>query len=1459
MDSARCALLSPNGSFLSARGAQDWLIERYREGRPIVPLLGTGISVDAGIPPLTGVTRYLALVHAYILEGIFRSTRKVENRSQDSRYSRRPWEYLRDHGWPEPNQMVFEIWLWLERAFPEIPFNRRLDHLVDWAILDNLKQQDGPFVGKVESLSRLALGESAIVDWSFRGDHWQGLLERLTRSDPDLVDAMFQRLVQGRSPGQAQRYLAYLSPVLNLRLYMTTNFDTLLEDSLNREGLPATVWEVADGSPLPFPGLLRGQRAVVKLHGGRYRLLWDGRLNSPLDKESIHRLVGYLPRRAILLVLGLGGWDARILDLLESATEVEDEDRSIVWMHFESGLPRPVQERFSSGLGSGEGRRLVSCRYAGPGVFLQELYERLTRSHPSIRRAYRAYDHRPSIMPADGKSDGGDRSENEVGDLSRQEEATRFSLFVDGEQEAGLGASKRLAEFVTRLGHSHLPVWVDLESKHSIEHVLADLLEQLRRYDPTLPPEIIPAEQTLGGRHGKGGHHPRDFAKSVRRVLSALSRGRYVVAFDGVASFGRSPVEHHMGSEAVNSNTVADRDLGFFLELCRKSQQGEDPRVNSVPGTIPRLKDSYIGISIGKRRQAGRDVGRVLKLEANLLALCDRPDRTKGPSTPADRVTALLNGRLAPDLENGLCFLSAFRIRRSHVVLSTLGGKYGIEDPDDPVRWTGRFHELEGVTNALLRLQDGSWWMGRGFRNRVYEHFDSLARGRRHRRDPRRRLFASVLLASVHRDLGRYYVEAFISSRDPSLLSEALFHRLALLRLLVRLETWLRTGSVAPLHLSGAQADRLRNLEGRTHRRGTYRLFFGAIELSEADSKGSHAVVLHRDQMERAARQCLNEISAFVVREATSFRAYFPAVSLLQWTRALRALVEALEEGALSAEAKAFGKELAELEIEVHADRYDLANTLSLGTDYLESLLGGVKRAVDPMRSVDDWQRALDSGRIRVARGWTLRDLKVLFQMARVWRRSPEGAKGAAFRDVFEKAVDRYERAHGSDPLVAALRYRLRADWSFLDTSPWDAKGQSHGVFKALKKRARATERYAELAISELASVHEDHRDVVSYLRSLAGRALAVRSMYQQRDALSRRAHSMFDLSRAGMTAYPATRREALAVSLLRLAESTMLRADDLLLQRLVAEHEERLVMFDLSSSLAKDPWSKNVPVEHLLRQSMGFWAPEVLNQTKLPSRELITGSWQRLNRTEELLDSAQQVLELTHRVVEWWACLFQLRTQLEVERLLLMSTGREIVGHSRDQGPHLFKRRFIQRFRSSLRRGLLGVRLALDVLLPEVSERTVETLSKDRRTRRVVRLWLELMVCGGELSALSMDAEKRQHLRGEVLGSQLWDGWVELNQLAGIVKLPRSCPVKKWVRAWAQKWDWAPIDFAEDEVRWGNRGRVIAAIDDCLRHEEPRPPRAWFGFLPSLGRAQGQGDGATLTESLLEEISKPE
>lgn len=341
----------------------DLLIDAWRSGRPIVPLFGAGLSANTGIPLTATMVDYLAKVSWL--------------------YQENSTERLLRHGWPDLyglNGLILREWEARERES-----------------LDSRKVL--PQVVR-ERISDLKLKAGA--------DLWLVLLQQLCDGKQELKDLYFARLELGRVPTSDHQFAAFLASLMGWPLILTTNFDTLLEAALRSQLLAPTIYEIPEGGRVPDPGLVNSSAfSVVKLHGGAYGRLMSETLKYSLHPEELKHLLAYFPCNPLLLVLGYGGGDRRVMSLVEALVSdraneklypVVPEVPRLLWIHRDEQPPQSVRELVASTPDSQRGR-IAHRSYRDGGWFLQELYCRVTSSHPVTRTSYRAFVQAPPKTP----------------------------------------------------------------------------------------------------------------------------------------------------------------------------------------------------------------------------------------------------------------------------------------------------------------------------------------------------------------------------------------------------------------------------------------------------------------------------------------------------------------------------------------------------------------------------------------------------------------------------------------------------------------------------------------------------------------------------------------------------------------------------------------------------------------------------------------------------------------------------------------------------------------------------------------------------------------------------------------------------------------------------------------------------------------------------------------------------
>jgi hypothetical protein len=288
----------------------------------------------------------------------------------------------------------------------------RLNSLVQFILLEAQSREDR---GRALAIEQQVWNHKLPI----RGD-WFSLLHNLIEGRRGLADELLAQLNRDRVPSLAHLMLVHLTRRLGWRLLLTLNHDSLLERAFASEDIEPKIFDVNALSAVPDSALLRREPlSIVKLHGSAYGLRLGEATNDELDDTTRERLLGYIPPRAVLLVLGFSGYERRMMSLVESvATERRkihgDDNTQIFWMHWESRekLAEQVtrlESRLSLLPGAGG---LQLHRVVDAGLFLKGLYQRLTRTLPSTATNYYALPKRvtrsasPKIdgeTPQDGK------------------------------------------------------------------------------------------------------------------------------------------------------------------------------------------------------------------------------------------------------------------------------------------------------------------------------------------------------------------------------------------------------------------------------------------------------------------------------------------------------------------------------------------------------------------------------------------------------------------------------------------------------------------------------------------------------------------------------------------------------------------------------------------------------------------------------------------------------------------------------------------------------------------------------------------------------------------------------------------------------------------------------------------------------------------------------------------------
>lgn len=812
-------------------GVLDFLSAARKAGRPIVPLIGGGVSAESGLPTTVGLARYLAACHLFVRAQVYLPPRsgveppfltELRGRYDIRDRAGRPAgdltglaDFLADQNWPDPHELTAQLWRWRPAGRPKKEVSPdALDGLLDEE-LDLLARRLYP--NRVRALDDELAGELTAPPgavWRATGD-WKDLVRHLAGFDRDTAEQLFARLYRFARPALGHRMVAKMVRLFGTRLVLTVNIDSLMEMALTAESVPHRRFVLEEGLLYPSERQLRHSVGVVKLHGGSDRLLLDERLDQPADGETLARFRAAFPGDGVLLAVGCGGQDWRVIDLIRRGV-LDGGSRAVVWLHHEDTPPLWVQKV----LAAGDPQRVMTAGVASAGLFLRHLHDTLTGRHAVSPTAYPVQSEGPALLDIDHHMplvfrgpDGTDAADVIV----RRTAGGSARLFDNRRRKrdsTAPTASERLAQWMNRecSRDRRTPVWIDLEGQYTLAGVVGSIIDQCRVHDPTLAPSVLPPDD---GRESETA-----IRRAAERVAEAVSRGRYFVALDGLEMFAWPPTYHHgqQSGSGGHGQEGAGRLIDFLVRLLAHHPLGGS-RLGLAVNPI-RTRWGSEPASAEERQKAAEKVDEFDKLLDRLTDLLPDAERIPhfGESAAVEtcHATGAFRKVLAPVpvaavgpggdepavLRAQLALFLVCSFRRTR----TLVGLKALLDPLLRGPAEGGFdHFLNELTapkcRYLLPVEGGLYWMNRELRNGIYEtnsEFTSnLSVGRAlDGTVPAGCLLQLVLLGLGHNAIARYYYfDTFIPSRDPQAFFEYVYHRVSSIRYLTKavlVLNWLR-------------------------------------------------------------------------------------------------------------------------------------------------------------------------------------------------------------------------------------------------------------------------------------------------------------------------------------------------------------------------------------------------------------------------------------------------------------------------------------------------------------------------------------------------------------------------------------------------------------------------------------------------------------------------------------------
>ena len=731
------------------------LVDEVNLGRGFVPLIGSGLSDPSGIP--IGSDLQNALL---------------------------PYIY----------HVVANRWRPREDAWPSLPPATRPELLLK-ELESTIREKAGRF-GDAESYKSLKL--SYFEALGCLGD-WRRSLEFLSTADyqhdrlvireqdQSVIDAAFRHLVRDREPTYAHYMLAHLSVALRIRTILTTNFDTLTEDAFARLGTSLTRFEVPDKVTLPSDLLVLQQPSIVKLHGGIVGVKANMSLDEDPTKREAKKFCGYLEdrcelakmesaQRKNLLVLGVGGGEKRLMDLVYEAVKAADETYKVFWLYFDDPKnhePEPLK-RLIKYCKKKKHPKFLSSVQRSLGLFLSSLYQRIYESLPPIGiDSYCSIRVPPmSYVRSYYRGDSGDAITKEriLAALKREYNSIEKS-FSEIEEDKGAsllylhggsGTSSIAAYHFNDESVRNNCVWIETDICNDLNDFKVQLLE------------------ALGERIGQSklifplSRMDDDiFLRRLRRLMEHSHKRVSVYVYARVI-FGSNSSMQDDGDEDGEAHSDRSRFIADIVDLSQRIVD-ESKSLRWVPELGNDRHCPLHRIIIVGYEALDEDTIKIPSLE------CDTESLSSSHSTEVESNVAqwlnehshMENGEIAPKRRFTLALSLVRRTRYRSILTSWAffkGGKNTDSDKGETERskTVGQWIE-ELDKRGLFQIQaDGFVWMNdddrRMLRKLASEGIDET-------------LLRSTK-AESYQGIADWYVKLFRSTNDPRAILESLFHRM---------------------------------------------------------------------------------------------------------------------------------------------------------------------------------------------------------------------------------------------------------------------------------------------------------------------------------------------------------------------------------------------------------------------------------------------------------------------------------------------------------------------------------------------------------------------------------------------------------------------------------------------------------------------------------------------------------
>lgn len=560
-------------------------------GRPIIPLFGAGLSADSGVPTASELGAYLAKLAV----------------SPDIHPEATPT-------WPDSSKLNINLFR-AHRPDEGSPFKQ-----YSTALYTRLQEYlEGEFSDHPRVAPSVTDDNLVMRVHDRLGARWRALLRGCCGTMSTNAHSLVDHVLDRKRPSRGHALVAFLSQIIGWRVILTTNFDSLIETALSMHGITYTAIELRPDGNDPISSPQEHQRLVLKLHGGRNSVQSDDFLDTPFDEAQLNRMSPLFGRNPLLLVVGYRCRDRRVASLINyflrgARGKSDPACPNAIWIcRHNPPVQTSVLARHT------ERPALVLSQYGDASLFLQELFVRLTSSFPvspvplSLLQQSTPRLRGPAAGPGRSVSASSQMGENATTQSPTARDSAVTVLYSDG---TGGATSSNLATLASVASRTMRVIWCDAEEFSSVGSIVRHILAQIRTHDSSVAVPLRTGERAVDLVDGRVGHQSLLHRRLLPRLVAALQRGRYFLAIDSAAEFGRA----HLG------HSVFDGQQRCFLERLQEFYDFLVDVANSA-------KD------LGESRVAFSFCPSLIRTASSVASECDAPE-FPALCLPAQRVAA---------------------------------------------------------------------------------------------------------------------------------------------------------------------------------------------------------------------------------------------------------------------------------------------------------------------------------------------------------------------------------------------------------------------------------------------------------------------------------------------------------------------------------------------------------------------------------------------------------------------------------------------------------------------------------------------------------------------------------------------------------------------------------------------------------------------------------------------------